>query len=178
MEWEVEVKRPRRSSRVSPRPAWQDPEKAGRSPSVSRFSLKRALETGPFLANLGRLSQFPFSTFLFPFPFFISRCPVSWTAPFHLPGPFHEPPHMYYVRSTVGRSMKPGSGRGGSWNGHVQTGRWDLNWEMGNGKWELGNGKAGVAVAQIEERQSACCAMPGVFGWCVHTEIKRASFIS
>ena len=38
-----------------------------------------------------------------------------------------EPPHMYYVRSTVGRSMKPGSGRGGSWNGHVQTGRWDCN---------------------------------------------------
>ena len=59
-----------------------------------------------------------------------------------------------------------------------RTGRWDSNWEMGNGKWELGNGKAGVAVAQIEERQSACCAMPGVFGWCVHTEIKRASFIS
>ena len=64
-----------------------------------------------------------------------------------------------------------------TWNelgGGIQTGKW----EMGNGKWELGNGKAGVAVAQIEERQSACCAMPGVFGWCVRTEIKRASFIS
>ena len=50
-------------------------------------------------------SQFPIPDSLFPFPFFISRCPVSWTAPFHFPGPFHEPPHMYYVRSTVGRSI-------------------------------------------------------------------------
>ena len=52
------------------------------------------------------ISHFPISNSFFPFPFFISRCPVSWTAPFHLPGPFHEPPHMYYVRSTVGRSIQ------------------------------------------------------------------------
>ena len=57
-----------------------------------------------------------------------------------------EPPHMYYVRSTVGRSMKRGSGRGGlmerTWNelgGGIQTGKW----ELGIGKWE-GGGRGGA----------------------------------
>ena len=44
--------------------------------------------------------------FRIPFHIPYYKFPVSWTAPSHLPCPFHEPPHMYYVRSTVGRSSR------------------------------------------------------------------------